>query len=262
MMPQVENKELDVVCKKIKKERNNYKVTFLTKDDEEKVYKFSEDHMVEYRITLDKWFTNDELDKIIKSCNISKWYSKALNYIFIKPRTKKEIKDYLSKSDLDDVSIKSIIEKLESYKYLNDEEYTKSFIDLSLSNGFGKKYIIHSLKRLGISDELINIYITEVDERSIIADLIKKYQKIELTLITFPVNKQKLKLMTKMAQKGISSSIIQEVLKNITFTEDIKETFKKDLQKVKKQTEDKYKQIEKLLRLGYTYDYIKRHIDV
>ena len=65
-----------------------------------------------------------------------------------------------------------------------------------------------------------------------------------------------------MAQKGISSSIIQEVLKNITFTEDIKETFKKDLQKVKKQTEDKYKQIEKLLRQGYTYDYIKRHIDV
>ena len=116
---------------------------------------------------------------------------------------------------------------------------------MSLSNGFGKKYIIHSLKRLGISDELINIYITEVDERSIIADLIKKYQKIELTLITFPVNKQKLKLMTKMAQKGISSSIIQEVIKNITFTEDIKETFKKDLQKVKKQTEDKYKQIEK-----------------
>ena len=43
MMPQVENKELDVVCKKIKKERNNYKVTFLTKDDEEKVYKFKID---------------------------------------------------------------------------------------------------------------------------------------------------------------------------------------------------------------------------
>ena len=65
-----------------------------------------------------------------------------------------------------------------------------------------------------------------------------------------------------MAQKGLSSTIIQEVLKNINFTEDIKESFKKDYQKIKKQTLDKYKQIEKLLRLGYTYDYIKRHIDV
>ena len=46
------------------------------------------------------------------------------------------------------------------------------------------------------------------------------------------------------------------------FTEEIEKTFEKDLNRIKKETNDKNKIIQKLLRLGYTYDYIKRHIDV
>ena len=95
-----------------------------------------------------------------------------------------------------------------------------------------------------------------------IEQLTVKYQKIQYTLTNLPIVKQKLKLTQKMALKGISTTTIQEVFKRLEFTEEIDTTFIKDLNRIKKQTNDNNLIIQKLLRLGYTYDYIKRHIDV
>lgn len=262
MMPNLVNNELDFIVKEIKKQRNNYIVTFCGKDSEEEIHKFSEDQMVEYRITLNKWFTKEDLELIIKSSNFSRWYNKALRYIFIKLRTEKEIWIYLSKSDLDLDSKQKIINKLLEYKYLDDEAYIKAFLEDSKNKCLGRRYIVHTLERLGISQELINTYLSTYQEADLLEQLIPKYQKIQKTLISLPITRQKLKLTEKMALKGISTTIIQEVLRNIEFIEDIEKTFEKDLNKIKKQTEDKNKIIQKLLRLGYTYEYIKRHIDV
>ncbi len=262
MIPKLTNNELDFLVKQIKKQRNTYIVTFCDHDNAEQDHKFTEDQMVEYRITLNKWFTKEDLELIVKSSNFSRWYNKALNYIFIKLRTEKEIWTYLSKSDLDFESKQKIINKLLEYKYLDDEEYIKAFLEDSKNKCLGRRYIVHTLERLGISQELISIYLSTYQEEEFLEQLISKYQKIEKTLISLPTARQKLKLTEKMALKGISTTIIQEVLRSIEYNEDIEKTFNKDLTKIKKQTNDKNKTIQKLLRLGYTYDYIKRHIDV
>ena len=262
MMPIVENKQLDLFVKEIKKVKNTYTVTFQSKEGLEQTYKFTIEQMVEYRITLNKWFTFTDLDIIIKSSNISKWYRKTLDYIFIKPRTTKEIINYLEKSDLDLNSKNQIISKLTEYKYLDDDAYVKSFILDSMNKCLGKTYVIHTLERLGISLNLINKYIETYQEQDLIEELTIKYQKIQYTLVSLPITKQKLKLTQKMALKGISTTTIQELLKRLEFTEEIDTTFIKDLNRIKKLTNDNNLIIQKLLRLGYTYDYIKRHIDV
>ena len=252
MMPIKENKELDIIVKSIKKVRNKYSVTFVNKDLEEQVHQFSEDQMVEYRITIDKGYSFQELELIIKSSELTKWYSKSLNYLLIKPRTEKEIWRYLDKSELDFTSKETIVKKLIEYKYINDEHYVKLYIDDAISKCVGKKYVKHTLERLGISPELISNAIETYQEQDLTEKLIAKYQKIELTLISLPIAKQKLKLTQKMALKGISTTIIQEVLSNIEYTEDISKTFEKDYNRIKKQTIEKNKIIQKLLRLGYT----------
>ena len=140
--------------------------------------------------------------------------------------------------------------------------FVRVFLENAFSKCLGINYVIHTLESLGINSELINKYINSYNELDLLDDLIKQYQKIELTLISLPIPKQKLILTKKMALKGISTTTIQEVLKYIEFSEDITNTFIKDLNKVKRQTSDEYKIIQKLLRLGYTYDYIKRHLNV
>ena len=92
----------------------------------------------------------------------------------------------------------------------------------------GKTYVIHTLERLGISLNLINKYIETYQEQDLIEELSIKYQKIQYTLVSLPITKQKLKLTQKMALKGISTTTIQEVLKYIEFSEDITNTFIKD----------------------------------
>lgn len=261
MMLNNKTKELDYLVTNIKKQRNQYTVTFLN-SGEETVHKFNEDQMVEYRITLNKWFLKEDFDQIIKSSNYSKWYNKSLNYIFIKPRTKKEIYDYLDKSELEDFEKNKIVSKLLEYKYLDDIQYVKEFLENALAKQMGIRLIRSTLERKGIDKQIINEYLEYYEERDLVPKLTAKFQKIEQSLITYPILKQKLKLTEKMARMGLKTSTIQETLKNIEFTEDLTNTFSKDLNKIKKQTNDKNKIINKLLRLGYTYDYIKRQIDV
>lgn len=262
MMQIKETREFDLIVKKIKKVNSNYLVSFINKNSQEIIHEFSEDQMVEFRITVDKTFNKQEVDFILKTSNLSKWYTKALKYIFIKPRTTKEISNYLKRSDLDLASQEQIINKLTRYKYLDDEAYIKQFMAESMDKCLGRNYVIHTLEKLGISKFLINNYIDSYNEKDLVEKLTAKYQKIEYTLISLPIIKQKLILTQKMALKGILTTTIQEVLDNIDFSENIEDTFKKDLNKIKNETNDNNKIIQKLLRLGYTYDYIKRHIDV
>lgn len=262
MIPNQENKKPASFVKSIKKVQNNYVVVFCDDNNLEEVYKFTEDQMVEYRITLNKWFTKSDLETIIKSTNLSIWYSKALKYIFIKPRTEKEIWSYLDKSNLDLDSIQTIINKLLEYKYLDDERYLLNFLEQSFEKCLGKTYVIYELEKLGISSELINLHIDNYNEEEMIEQLTIKYQKIQYTLTNLPIVKQKLKLTQKMALKGLSTTTIHEILKNLEYDEDIDDAFEKDLNKIKTKTNNENKIIHKLLMLGYTYDYIKRHIDV
>lgn len=262
MIQQIINKEFDLIVKKIKKVKNNYQVTFLNQAGLEFLYKFTEDQLVENRITLDKKLSFDDLNRIIKNSNLIEWYSKCLKHILIKPRTIKEIYNYLDKSNLDVDSKEQIVNKLIEYKYLDDVVYIKYFLDECTEKCLGKQYVIHGLERVGISSLLINEYIDSYNESDLVERLTTKYQKIEYTLISLPILKQKLILTKKMALKGILTTTIQEVLNNIEFSEDIDKTFEKDLNRIKKETIDNDKIIQKLIRLGYTYDYIKRHIDV
>jgi SOS response regulatory protein OraA/RecX len=110
--------------------------------------------------------------------------------------------------------------------------------------------------------KLINLHIDKYIEEELIEQLTVKYQKIQYTLTNLPIVKQKLKLTQKMALKGLSTTTIHEILKNLEYDEDIDDAFEKDLNKIKSKTNNENKIIHKLLMLGYTYDYIKRHIDV
>ena len=115
----------------------------------------------------------DRIDELVLEDEKGSALSKAVKYISSNLKTTKQIKVYLKKKEYNHQTIDYVIEKLDEYKYLDDENYAKSFV-LTYSNKYGKLKLISALKSKGISDEIIDkIFAEEISSN--IRNVAEKY---------------------------------------------------------------------------------------
>ncbi|MBP3285031.1 MAG: RecX family transcriptional regulator [Clostridia bacterium] len=137
--------------------------------------------------------------------------SKAVNYILYKPRTKQEVYRKLMDSEYEEKIVQDVVDALIELGYINDEEYTKKFIE---NQKKVKKLSINmiklKLKNKGIPEEVIEKYIREQDLRdfdSIYRFLQKKKYSCELE------QKAKEKIMAAGVRQGFRIGDIRKVIK-------------------------------------------------
>ena len=122
---------------------------------------FYDDTIIKYNLLKPRDISQKELEEIILYNDEIKAFNAALKYITAKLRTKKEIDKKLT--DYDKSVRDRVIKKLESYGYLNDDLYIKSYVadqvNLKLN---GPKKIEKDLIKLGFNinkiQEVINSY--------------------------------------------------------------------------------------------------------
>lgn len=86
----------------------------------------------------------------------NKYYNLTLRFLSFRPRSKKEIKEYLNRKKVDLAVINKIVEKLEGYNFLDDEEFTKWWIEQRTNfKSRSIRLIKLELKQKGIPNELI-----------------------------------------------------------------------------------------------------------
>ncbi|AIS52462.1 regulatory protein RecX [Thermoanaerobacter kivui] len=82
--------------------------------------------------------------------------------------TEHELLQKLKLKQFPDAIIEKVIEKLKEYNYLNDEMYTKLFIEQKMNQHYSKLRIFNELLKRGVYKELIqqnlnNIYTDEIE---------------------------------------------------------------------------------------------------
>lgn len=124
-------------------------------------------------IEIDK----ERLNELILEDEKGVAFSKAINYVSNNYKTKKQVKDYLYKKGYNKNTIIYVIDKMEEYKYLDDESYAKQFV-LTYSKKYGKLKLISGLRSKGISDTIIdNLFDGDVEIKSDIESVASKYLK-------------------------------------------------------------------------------------
>jgi len=82
--------------------------------------------------------------------------NRALRFLSFRPRSEKEIRDYLSKKKVSELVAQKILLKLKENKFLNDEEFAKWWIEQrTLIKPRAWRIIKIELKQKGISSEII-----------------------------------------------------------------------------------------------------------
>ena len=224
------------ILKYEKKKNGMYQVFF----DNDNNIDISEEIILKYNLLLKKDIDNSLIDKMLDENKIYIAYNLAIKYISIKMRSRKEIREYLSKKNIDYDSINEVIKILEKEKYLDDDSYAKAFVNdkMVLSND-GPNKIRSKLIELGINSNSINIALELFDY-----DLQKeKVTKMAKKLVEVNRNKSaallKNKIITYLVNLGYDKSVINSVLSTVEIKND-KDIAKKEYEKIYNKLSRKY----------------------
>ena len=197
------------IIKYEKKGNNKYRI-YLEGNNKIDVY---EDVIIKNNLLYKEDLTSDLIYKLDDENSRYDLYNKAVKYISVRVRSEKEITDYLKKMTDDNDLIKEIIDKLYQNKLLDDEQFTKAFInDKFKFSSMGPYMIVAELKKHHIPDEIIYKYLNNISKEEIIEKMMKQVNKI----VKSTKNKDKLKnkIYTNLMRLGYYNEDIMKCINN------------------------------------------------
>lgn len=177
-----------------------------------------EDVILNNNLLYKKEIDNNLYNVIINDNMYEEAYNKSVSYIEVRLRSTNEIKVYLKNKKYSEEIINSTINRLLKNNILNDEVFTRAFINDKLNfTTMGPYKIELELKKHYIDTYIINTYINNIDE-----DIL--YEKIDKLITKFmKTNKKhkgfmlKNKIYNNLLNLGYKSSMILEMLNNYEF---------------------------------------------
>ena len=178
--------------------------------------------IVEKKLSIGKNLTNREIDEIISKETISKLTDKALHFLSFRPRSEKEVSDFLTKkiADLENIKfnqakesplIKRIIAKFKKYHYLDDLEFTRWFVKSRVKNRpKGASVLTLELRKKGISSDAITQVINQLPNQTELA--IKAVSKKLNTWSRLAPVDFKRKIYQYLAPRGFNYETIKEAI--------------------------------------------------
>jgi regulatory protein len=206
------------------------KITAITvqKRDENRVnvsvdgkYRFSLDifQLTDLGIKVGRELDESELTKLEQESQFGKVYSRALEYCLVRPRSEREIKDYLYKKTIprrgkdgvvrngvsQDVTVR-VVDRLAQKGYVDDSKFANYWVrNRFVKKGVSRRKLTAELRTKGISGEVINQAIEACgrNDSEEIHKVIEKKRRLY---------DDKNKLMQYLARVGFSYDQIKDVL--------------------------------------------------
>lgn len=182
----------------------------------------------EYALTVDEGYLptlgirhNMEIDEdefilLQEKISIRRAYNYCVSLLSRRDHSVKELKTKLLQKGYDETSF-GAVEKLQQQGYVNDESFSMHYAsELKNLKGFGKRRIEQELMRKGISRDIINNTLQEIefDDDRIIEIIERKYKRC------FEDEKQKQRAINGLLRLGYSYSEIKDAFCRIKDNED------------------------------------------
>lgn len=174
--------------------------------DEKYRFSLSDYQLVGSGIKIGKEFSEAELDEFLQESQFGKAYERTLNYVMIRPRSEREIKDYLTRTFLypkpkiftdksgerrikketvnkeqAQLLIERVMDRLREKGYINDEAFAKAWVaSRQLTKKSSKRKLEQELRQKGITTEIIATILQNQDEHELdnLRTLIIKKRKL------------------------------------------------------------------------------------
>ena len=148
-------------------------------------YTFSLDvtQVVDFKLKVGRIVTEDELAEYRKASEFGKLYQRALEWVLVRPRSEKELNDYLYKKiyekKLDKKYIETIAGRLKEKKYVDDRKFAEYYVENRfVKKGISRKRLEMELMKKGAPKEIVEEVLknSERDDETEILKIIAKKQ--------------------------------------------------------------------------------------
>ncbi len=253
---------------KITKLEKKKRLYLLELDNDQKLY-ITEDTIVKFFLSKDKEISEEELKEIKEFAQYSYGNNLALYHLSFKARTTKEVRDYLTKYEIDSIIIDKVVQHLTEEKWLDDRQYARNLIETNLLSGDkGPVLLEQKLQQKGIPKSINQEILADYDFTEVIDQtakkLLKKYQG------KYPLKAIETKIIQGLIAKGFSYSQAKIAFQNLEVEADEETTNELILKNIEKQYHKYSKKYEgyelqqrltqALARKGYDYTDIKSAI--
>lgn len=145
---------------------------------------------------------------------------RAKNYAFlllkVRQRSEKEIQERLKKKKFDEDIIRQVLSFLKEKEFVNDTNFTKSWIESRLGKRLGLRRIKQELKVKGIDRQTIERELQEAKKGYAESEIVLRLAKERLMrLKNIEPQKAKRRIFSYLARRGFSPEIIFDVINNL-----------------------------------------------
>lgn len=164
-------------------------------------------------LKIDQELDESEVAEIVKKGEFQKTSDKLLNFAMLRPRSKREITQWLRRKKVNETIHEDLFNRLKRLELLDDEKFAKWWVEQRLTfRKKSKKEIQFELRVKGISSEIIKNVLDEVviDEEKIAKELIKQ-KKYKWERFEKKIREQKMK--EYLMRKGFGWNIVSKVVK-------------------------------------------------
>ncbi len=173
---------------------------------------FLDEILAVYKLKTDQEIDEEAFKEIKKENDERVSFDMAVSYLEKYVVSERGLKDYLKKKGFDESAISSAVEKLKEYGFVDDEKFAKTYFE-SLSSCKGKRVIAQKLKQKGVSSEIVESLLENVDEEA-------EFEKAVVLAGKFVKNRQKdtktkQKCLAHLVYKGYDYSVAQKATNEV-----------------------------------------------
>ena len=253
---------------KITKLEKKKRLYLLELDNDQKLY-ITEDTIVKFFLSKDKEISEEELKEIKEFAQYSYGKNLALYHLSFKARTTKEVRDYLTKYEIESIIIDKVIQHLTEEKWLDDRQYARNLIETNLLSGDkGPVLLQQKIHQKGIPKSVFQEILADYDFTEVINRTAKKHLKKYQG--KYPLKAIETKIIQGLISKGFTYNQAKITLQNLELKADEETTndlILKELDKQYRKYSKKYegydlqqRLTQALARKGYDYADIKSAI--
>jgi regulatory protein len=178
--------------------------------DDTYAFSLTQNQLLEHKLHSGKELDKAQLAELKRASDYGKLLERTMNYIMIRPRSLKEVRDYLWRKEADPEMGEAIIAKLQKNNYLNDASFAKSWVRArQLTKPVSKRRLTAELRQKGVVTEEIEQALQQeaYDEQAALREIITKKRKL-----TRYQDEQK--LMQYLARQGFGYDMIKQALES------------------------------------------------
>jgi regulatory protein len=170
------------------------------------------DNLVTSHIKVGTELSDEEVRKVIRKAEFQKALDKLLRFAMLRPRSEKEIDEYLRRKKVHESLWKDLFEKLRHFELLDDVAFAKWWVGQRLTfKKISAKVLRLELGRKGINRNIIDDVLSQspIDEEKMARELLEK-RAYKWKNLSEKVAKQK--KFQYLAGKGFSWEVIEKVV--------------------------------------------------